>query len=309
MSSVYLLVALLATFAAVALMSMRLGLQMAARRRTLRLLRDQTAVVTVSNLREQELAESLVARLLAPVARRFTGIGARIVGADGRDKIEQRLLRAGSPPGWDAERVGAFKVIGALAAGVFGIMWGGGLVPKGMLLGLAVGLFGFFVPDLLLINRAQKRQQQMLKELPDTMDLLTISVEAGLGFDAAMAQVVETVDGPLSQEFARLLHEMRIGVSRSDAFRNLTYRVNIDELRSFAVAMIQADQFGVSISGVLRSQARDQRTKRRQRAEERAMKVPVKILFPLIFCVFPALFVVIIGPGVIRIIEEIFGRV
>jgi tight adherence protein C len=139
------------------------------------------------------------------------------------------------------------------------------------------------------------------------MDLLTISVEAGLGFDAALVQVISNTPGPLSEEFSRLLQEMRLGHSRVQAFKNLQGRTDVDELASFILAMIQADTFGVSIAKVLREQAKELRTKRRQRAEEAAMKVPIKILFPLIFCVLPALFIVILGPGAIRIAENLFG--
>jgi tight adherence protein C len=139
------------------------------------------------------------------------------------------------------------------------------------------------------------------------MDLLTISVEAGLGFDAAMAQVVRNVDGPLSQEIARMLHELQLGVSRADAFRKLADRTDVEELRGFVVSMIQANKFGVGVANVLRAQARELRQKRKQRAEQKAMQTPVKILFPLIFCVLPSLFVVVLGPGVIRIFNSFFG--
>jgi tight adherence protein C len=159
-----------------------------------------------------------------------------------------------------------------------------------------------------LTGHAQRRQEQIRRALPDSMDLLTISVEAGLGFDAAMAQVVKNVPGPLSHEFARMLHEMQLGVSRDDAFRKLADRTNVDELKAFVIAMIQANKFGVGVANVLRAQAKELRTKRKQRAERKAMQTPVKILFPLIFCVLPALFVVVIGPGAIRIIMSFSGN-
>ena len=179
----------------------------------------------------------------------------------------------------------------------------------GYLIGLIV-LFtgmGFMTPDSVLSRAVEKRQGAIRKALPDTMDLLTISVEAGLGFDAAMSQVVHNVPGPLSEELARMLQEVQLGVSRSDAFRHLGQRSNIDEMSAFVLAMIQADIFGVSISKVLRAQAKELRTKRRQNAERIAMQIPVKILFPMIFCVMPALFVVVVGPGAIRIFQNFFG--
>jgi tight adherence protein C len=132
-------------------------------------------------------------------------------------------------------------------------------------------------------------------------------VEAGLGFDAALGQVVRSTEGPLAQEIARMLQEMQVGVSRADALRAMAERNDVEELRGFVLAMVQAEQFGVSISKVLRSQAKQLRLKRRQRAEEKAMKVPVKILFPLIFCILPAMFVVLLGPGIIRVMQEFFG--
>jgi hypothetical protein len=139
----------------------------------------------------------------------------------------------------------------------------------------------------------------MLKALPDTLDLLVISVEAGLGFDSALARVVQTVPGPLSEEFFRMLQETRVGVSRRDAMRHLMDRTDLDELRSFLLAMMQAEAFGVTIARVLRVQADEMRVKRRQRAQEKAFAAPVKLVFPLVFCIFPSLFIVLLGPAAI----------
>jgi tight adherence protein C len=143
--------------------------------------------------------------------------------------------------------------------------------------------------------------------MPDTMDLLTISVEAGLSFDAALAHVRKNVPGPLSDEIGRMLHEMQLGVSRVEAFRHLADRTDVEELKAFVLSMVQADTFGISVGKVLRAQAKELRMKRRQRAEEAAMKVPVKMLFPLIFCILPAMFIVMVGPGVIRIMRAFSG--
>jgi tight adherence protein C len=164
-------------------------------------------------------------------------------------------------------------------------------------------LVGFVGPDAVLDRIAEARQDQIRKALPDTIDLLTISVEAGLGFDAAMAHVIQKVPGPLSEEIARMLQEMQLGVRRREALKQLAARSDVDELRGFILSLVQADSFGVSVARVLRSQAGELREKRKANAERKAMQTPVKILFPLILCILPALLVVVIGPGILRIIH------
>jgi len=160
------------------------------------------------------------------------------------------------------------------------------------------------LPDSALNRKVEERQREILRTLSDTLDLLTISVEAGLSLNAAMAQVVQNVPGVLSSEFARMLQEVQLGVPRSEAFRHLAERTDVEELNGFALAMIQADIFGVSIASVLRTQAQQLRIKRRQAAEAKAQQTPVKIVFPLILCIMPSLFVVIVGPGAIRILNS-----
>jgi tight adherence protein C len=235
------------------------------------------------------------------VARRVTPI-------DARNRVSRKLLLAGSPTGWDAERVLAFKIIGlagAVALGVFVTTVVGDLSPfiRIVMIGL-LAFVGFVAPDSVLSRRVEERQKEILRTLSDTLDLLTISVEAGLSLNAAIAQVVQNVPGVLSSEFARMLQEIQLGVPRADSFRNLAERTDVEELNSFALAMIQADVFGVSIASVLRTQAQQLRIKRRQRAEAKAQQTPVKIVFPLIICILPALFIVIVGPGAIQIWES-----
>jgi tight adherence protein C len=224
-------------------------------------------------------------------------------------QIRRRLDLAGNPPYWTVDRVFEIKGLGLIVAGVFGV--GLGFVANGLVGALVGGLvgagLGYFVPDILLYEISERRQQRIRHTLPDILDTLTVSVEAGLGFDAALAQVTRFGRGPLAGEFARVLQEMQIGRSRVDALRAMSRRTNVTELRSFCAIVVQATELGIPIANVLREQAREMRIRRRQRAEELAQKVPVKILFPLIFCLFPAVFIVVLGPGVINILE-VFGR-
>ena len=165
---------------------------------------------------------------------------------------------------------------------------------------------GFFLPDLLLYNMGIKRQVMIQRDLPDAMDMLTICVESGLGFDAALARVARNSSGPVAAEFTRALQEIQIGKSRSQALRSLAERTTVPELRAFTSAVVQAGELGIPIADVLREQAKEMRMRRRQRAEEKAQQVPVKILFPLIGCLFPALFIIVIGPGAISIMHSLF---
>jgi tight adherence protein C len=204
----------------------------------------------------------------------------------------------------------AFKVIGAVGGLVLGFFVASLMHLSGFLVFVVAGLVtfaGFVMPDSILGRQVEERQKEILKTLSDTLDLLTISVEAGLSLNSAIAQVVQNVPGVLSSEFARMLQEIQLGVPRSDAFRHLAERTDVEELNAFALAMVQADVFGVSIASVLRTQAQQLRIKRRQRAEAKAQQTPVKIVFPLILCVMPSLFIVIIGPGAIRILQNLLG--
>ena len=201
----------------------------------------------------------------------------------------------------------AFKIIGAIAGFVGALLLLQIVSLSSFLQIVCIALLtfvGFIVPDSILNSRVEERKKEILRTLSDTLDLLTISVEAGLSLNAAIAQVVRNVPGVLSSEFARMLQEIQLGVPRSDAFRHLAERTDVDELNAFALAMIQADIFGVSIASVLRTQAAQLRIKRRQAIEAKAQQTPVKIVFPLVLCVLPALFVVIVGPGAIQIFNS-----
>jgi tight adherence protein C len=220
--------------------------------------------------------------------------------------MQRRLDVAGNPPGWTTDRMLAVKGLGLLTLGVLGALYGLHN-PELLLLGGGFGaVIGFFLPDILLYNSGLKRQQRIPRELPDALDLLTICVEAGLGFDAALAQVARYSRGALAAEFARALQEMQIGKSRTEALRSMADRTTSPELRAFTSAMVQSAELGIPVAHVLREQAKEMRVRRRQRAESQAQKVPVKITFPLIVCLFPALIVVILGPGIIQISNVLF---
>src|SRR5918996_570680 len=309
MSEVWLVLAVGGIAGAILLFGIFLDLNQSERRRAVRMLESQVAGTTSENvnLREQHLSESFGSRMIVPVVAGASKVARRVTPIDARDRLARKLLLAGSPAGWDAERVLAFKVIGLIGGLILGAFVGSlmGFTPfiRIVVVGL-LGFVGFAGPDSVLSRRVDERQREILRTLSDTLDLLTISVEAGLSLNAAIAQVVQNVPGTLSSEFARMLQEIQLGVPRADAFRNLAERTDVDELNAFALAMIQADVFGVSIASVLRTQARQLRIKRRQRAEGRAQQTPVKIVFPLILCILPSLFTVIVGPGAIQIWES-----
>lgn len=259
-------------------------------------------------VRRRELSRSFVERALVPVMTRL-GTSARTFAPTGMvDRVRHELVLAGSPADWDAERVLAAKLVLAAAGSIGGTVLAllGGAGSGRLVLGAIVfGLAGFLLPDWILRARGAARQEQMRNDLPDSLDLLAISAQAGLGFDAAMSRLVSESEGPLSQEMNRTLREMQLGTSRADALRALGERTDVDELKSFVLAMIQADAFGVSIANVLRVEAGELRVKRHQAAEEKAQKIPVKIVFPLVLCIFPALFVVLLGPAAISIYDSL----
>jgi tight adherence protein C len=222
--------------------------------------------------------------------------------------LQRRLDLAGNPSRWTADRFLAVKGLGLLALALIGTLYEIHHVALAIVCAGLGGAAGFFLPDLLLYNAGLKRQAKIQMALPDALDMLTVCVEAGLGFDAALTQVARNTSGPLAAEFARVLQETQIGNTRSQALRGMANRSTVPELRAFVSSLVQAGELGVTIAGVLREQAKEMRLRRRQRAEEKAQKVSVKILFPLIVCLFPALFVIVIGPGAINIMLSLFGR-
>lgn len=255
-------------------------------------------------LREETLKKPIAERAVAPV---LVGLGkgaARLTPIGWLKRTQKRLVLAGSPANLDANAWLVIKILATFLTIGLWVLTRDRLDVQQQIMALALlGALGFFGPDVFLNRRIAERRESMRRDLPDVLDLLVISVEAGLGFDSALNRVVNTVPGPLSEEFFRMLQETRVGVARRDAMRHLTDRTDVDELRSFLLAMMQAEAFGVAIARVLRVQADEMRVARRQRAQEKAFAAPVKLVFPLVFCIFPALFIVLLGPAAIQIYE------
>lgn len=236
-------------------------------------------------------------------------VGYRLTPAGYVRRLDRLLSLAGRPASLPLGRVLAAKPLLGLLGALLGFyISSSGPTPIIKLVGVFVVLLGYFIPDLLLYSKGQERQKVMQLELANTLDQMLISVEAGLGFEGAMARAGENGKGPLAEEIVRTLQDMQVGRSRRESYLALSDRTNIPELRSFVQAVVQADTYGIAISRVLRIQAKVMRVKRRQRAEEKAMKLPVTILFPLLFFIFPVLFIAILGPAVINAIETFSGQ-
>jgi tight adherence protein C len=234
----------------------------------------------------------------------LVGLARRLTPTGNVRRLDLLLARAGRPPAWPLERVLVTKLLlTAAVAGLMTLTLFGSPSGRVLLFAVAVVVLAWFVPDLLLISQGQKRREEIQKALPDTLDQMTIAVEAGLGFEAAMAHVARNGRGALAEELIRTLQDIQVGQPRREAYRALAERSPEPDLRRFLRAVIQAEQHGVSVARVLTTQAQEMRVKRRQRAEEKAMKIPVKVVFPLILTILPVLIIVVIGPGVINIID------
>ncbi len=241
-------------------------------------------------------------RLVRPFLAGMKRIGLRFSPSGTSDRLSRLLDLAGNPSSLTVERLLGFKGAGLMLGGFVGVFIGG-LSLRGLFFGAVGAIAGFFLPDLMVMNTGAKRQDVLRRGLADALDMLTVCVEAGQGFDGAILHVAKVVEGPVSGEFARVLAEIQIGKSRAAAFTSLAARTKVPEIRTFVTALVQADRLGLPIGSVLREQSVQMRMIRRQRAEEKAQKVPIKILFPMLLCIFPAMFIVIIGPGAIRMID------
>lgn len=288
------------------------GAEQAEARETLRQVDgyDVSAAANAGIIDEHELQGSFMDRVGKQM---FTGVGdlgRRFTPAGYIEKVRHKFVMAGRDSTTEVDRFLASRVFAICAVPlvlVFMFVWNP-LAFEGMTRLMIVGLLIAVLimgPEAKLTRAVDSRQTAIMRDLPDVLDLLTISVEAGLGFEQALDRTISTVPGPLSTEFARMLGETRAGASRADAMRAMDARIDISEVRSFVLAILQADTFGVSIGRVLRAQADEMRIRRRQIAQEKAQKAPVKMLIPMVFCIFPALFVVILVPAMIQIVDSL----
>jgi tight adherence protein C len=268
----------------------------------------QLGTMQAKNLEELELQQPFFDRTIRPLAANLSGRVSRLASTSFTERTEKRLALAGNPGDMKtSDWLGIKAIVAIVVAGILFVVFGilGGQILQGILFGvLGLGI-GYIVPEFWLGGRVKARQKAILLAIPDALDLLTISVRAGLGFDAALGKVVEKMKGPLVDEFRRALAEVRVGKARRDALRDIVPRTEVQPLTNFIGAIIQAEQLGVSISKVLQVQSEQLRIERRQRAEEQAAKAPIKMLFPLVGCIFPSLFIVILGPAIILIVTSL----
>jgi tight adherence protein C len=271
----------------------------------------QLGTMQAKNLEELELQQPFLERTIRPLAAALSGRMSRVASSSFQEKAEKQLALAGNPGNLRVADWLGIKAVGAIVGAIlfiflFGVVGFMALPPVLRILMGGIGLmFGYTIPEFWLGGRVRKRQHLILLQIPDCLDLLTISVRAGLGFDAALGKVVEKLDGPLVDEFRRALAEVRVGKARRDALRDIVPRTEVVPLTNFIGAIIQAEQLGVSISKVLQVQSEQLRIERRQRAEEMAAKAPIKMLFPLVGCIFPSLFIIILGPAIILIMQNL----
>jgi tight adherence protein C len=267
--------------------------------------RLEQLITQPTSLEEYELQQPFFERVLRPIVQRLSRLVNRGDQGGLIARTDAKLERAGYPGGLrGADWVGV-KILVALvlAIGIGLLMLATGKVQLALLFAVVGAGVGYMAPEFWLGGKAKKRSFEMVLQLPDALDLLTISVEAGLGFDAALAKVVEKMEGPLVNEFRQALAEIRMGRSRRDALRDVVLRADSQPISNFIGAIVQAEQLGVPIAKVLQIQSQQLRVERRQRAEEMAAKAPVKMLFPMVGCIFPTIFIVILGPAVVTIMS------
>lgn len=258
----------------------------------------------IQDVRDQEMLAPISERVVNPLVEASARVAQRFTPQGYRDQVARKLVLGGNAQRVSVDQILVWKLLGLMS----GLVWLPLILLGLQLTGLIAFVFvvvlwgtSFMLPDVYLSRAMDERKHAIAVQLPDILDLLVISVEAGLGFEQALERTTSAVPGPLSDEFRRMLRETNFGSSRADALRAMDERSDVPELRTFVLAMLQADTFGVSISRILRSQADEMRVRRRLRAQEKAQKLPVKMLFPLVFCIFPSIFVVILGPAMIEL--------
>jgi tight adherence protein C len=260
-------------------------------------------LVALRPTREEALQGAFSERAVAPVAQKLGRFVMRFTPAGWNERTNKRLKIAGWYPRVDAASWASVRVIAIIGLILLFVLVQGAFGSRRVMVGLVMVVIGVLGPEAILSRTINDRKAIIEKDLPDIIDLLVISVEAGLGFESALGRVAQNVPGQLADEFSRMLQETRVGVSRHQAMKDLSERTDVDDLNSFILSMNQADAFGVSIARMLRVQADELRVRRRQRAQERAFAAPVKMTFPLVLCIFPSIFVVLLGPAVISIVR------
>jgi len=261
-------------------------------------------------LEEAELEAPFLDRVIKPWFRRQLRAAGRLAPARNLERLRQNLAQAGYPYGLTVLDFLGVKLLGSILAGIFIVYLLASrkqpFLSTALFVG-AAGLAGFFLPDIWLNSRVRKRKKELTRHLPDALDMLSICVDAGAGLDAAMLRISQKWQNEIAVEFGKVVAEIRIGISRSEALQNMARRTSVPEIGSFVAVLLQADQFGLSVAHVLHTQSDQMRTRRWQRAEEEARKVPIKLLFPLVFLILPAMFAVTIGPAVPVLIRTFAG--
>jgi tight adherence protein C len=260
---------------------------------------------------DEELARPFAQRVLSPLSGSLASTLTRVTPKAIRRMVEEKLAMGGGFSGLSIDGFLLFWGVLAVGSSVIAIfVLSLAKAAPNIVVGLAMFSFAFgaALPFILLNQRIKERKKNIQKDLPDVLDLLTVSVEAGLGFDGALAKLAEKMKGALVEEFTRVLQEIRVGVTRREALHALGARCDVPDLSLFTTSLVQADQLGVSIGNVLRVQSAAMREKRRQRAEEKAMKAPVKMLLPLVLFIFPTIFIILLGPAMIQIMDSFLGK-
>lgn len=269
---------------------------------------DQVVGVPALTIRERELSLPLAKRVLQPLMTKAAGLFVQVLPSEKEAALEKKISRAGLAGRLKPVELMVFKYLGAVSL-VLGILSAAGALGMSLLntaVIAAAGVpLGLMAPEYYLVLRARRRNMEAEEQLPHILDLLTVSVEAGLGFDGAVYKVIEKTRGVLVQDMKLMMQEIKVGKPRREALKDMADRFDVPDLNNFVSAIILGEQLGISIGNVLRRQADQIRIRKRQNAEERAMKAPIKMLFPLVFLIFPALFIIILGPGAIQIYKTL----